>query len=889
MDFDDDFMAFGRGKSVDFKSILKHEVNSSDDSDDSLTERIDDRWWMEDSNGSHERAHRLGEMEKAVNRRNARPLTASAMLKSWTPDPINEENRIKTSQVKFSPIVVRDNKKFKTHRWWKPSRAKKFFKKYKTDLPLFSSRVRWAGTKLGEVIVATREEKLPCRARTVVSSDLLLALKEHFDAVIPQANRLVQDILSSIFPGVDPSGNVDEMCTNIKCSVCFDNGGAFVCNACKKRFCFKCFMTLKECLNCLRPIETEGDRIRLSLKSHVYPPGTQQQLSRFRLSNFLAFQTWFEFTDINLKSLRFELGFDPAKREFEKKMAEERRKNIAVLNRSTKRWQMSIVGIVFRRWRDALVKVKGAQQKMVKMMYRLKGISTRDVFKGWRTFYRRDQINPVKEKTLTMEERIIAIESQLKRVNKRIRQIEQRKSMTVGVITALNIDVNKANDTLNAPNRQPKTLQLLLKYLLQSMNTVIPFVRNQNFQCANELTRRGIGTHRISTFVPEEEDIHSMITKITKSWDSTAELEARTPHVDEDTAYPFHCRVSRLLLLWEHYLVKDKGYNKIEDYEQFLGGTRYIQMLKEVSKYHNFDPEYEIEKRLADSSLQSLSVDDRCQVIYDVVKVLQPKVVFLTHDDYLPDEVESPVSPKKKSISSANVARSPGKSKKKRKPKVLRKMTTIYMGEKVEMEDDTEQRHFAFLAQIFMTHKAFQSGSPAEGDDAWRNDTLDNLLEYYGNLAVAIKTIVARTPPKIQFSKCLKDLQKPIETIKKYKESLVEPVRDLSARYQACILERQTMYAFTDRLLYLVWSSIYLAVLGRNTSVEEDVDDGSFTALDKAQIADLFKRLPSRTTGSRGLTASEIADEMKEIHEFLRFHLRNSRQIFDHYSAAGMF
>ena len=43
------------------------------------------------------------------------------------------------------------------------------------------------------------------------------------------------------------------------------------------------------------------------------------------------------------------------------------------------------------------------------------------------------------------------------------------------------------------------------------------------------------------------------------------------------------------------------------------------------------------------------------------------------------------------------------------------------------------------------------------------------------------------------------------------------------------------------------------------------MDDGSFTALDKAQIADLFKRLPSKKTGSRGLTDSEIEDEMKEM------------------------
>ena len=148
-----------------------------------------------------------------MNGQNDRPLTASVMLRSWTPGPINAENRRKTSQVKFSPIVVRDNKKFKTHRWWKPSRSKKFFKKYKTDLPLFSSRVRWAGTKLGEVIVSTREEKLPCRARTVVSSDLLLALKEHLTLYCHKQNGN-PGILSSIFPGVDPSGNIDEICSN---------------------------------------------------------------------------------------------------------------------------------------------------------------------------------------------------------------------------------------------------------------------------------------------------------------------------------------------------------------------------------------------------------------------------------------------------------------------------------------------------------------------------------------------------------------------------------------------------------------------------------------------------------------------------------------------------
>ena len=65
----------------------------------------------------------------------------------------------------------------------------------------------------------------------------------------------------------------------------------------------------------------EGDN--RSLKSHAYPPGTQQLLSRFRLSNFLALQTWFEFNDICLKSLRFELGLIQPNGNLRKKCTEE--------------------------------------------------------------------------------------------------------------------------------------------------------------------------------------------------------------------------------------------------------------------------------------------------------------------------------------------------------------------------------------------------------------------------------------------------------------------------------------------------------------------------------------------------------------------------------------
>ena len=61
----------------------------------------------------------------------------------------------------------------------------------------------------------------------------------------------------------------------------------------------------------------------------------------------------------------------------------------------------------------------------------------------------------------------------------------------------------------------------------------MPFVKKQTYLLANELTRQGVGTYRISTFMPND-DVEELVSKVKNSWESTEELESRTPHIDED-------------------------------------------------------------------------------------------------------------------------------------------------------------------------------------------------------------------------------------------------------------------------------------------------------------------------------------------------------------------
>jgi hypothetical protein len=861
-----------------------------------------DDWWYDE--GGEEEQRQSPSRSKKVDTYDRRPLTASVMNAMLTPAPLAVEQRIKRDQVVFSPIVTRSRRGNKAARFWQPSKYNKFVKMYNKDKPLFSSRTRWAGTKLSEIIVATREDdsETPNRLRTIVAADLLNLLKIDIQPFIPNLDDdLNQDLLSCLFPGINPVGSSGG-CRSISCGVCSERAHSFLCPSCKKRFCDSCFRLLRLCDDCVVPIVETTCAIRASLHpfSHMYPPGSKQLLDEFKINHFMSFQTWFEYDNELLKSYRYELDFDPQKREMDKKMAEERRKNIAVLNRSTKRWQVSITGVIFRRWRDVLTKVKAAQQRMIKLFHKLKGASLREIFKAWKTSLRRGCIKPMHKKTLSMNERMEEVKNMLKHVGNRVEVLKQRKIMAMGSMTQIAIDVQKEEDYLQEKWRNPKILQFILHSMLGPYRKVLPGMRRQSSTCANELTRRGSGTYRISSFVQDR-----AILKKLSAWDSPEELESDTPHADEDIAYPFHTRVAKLLIAWELHCIAGGEVNAlahdsmsnnlpIGGYEDLLGGTRYLKLLNEISEYHHFPESFNAESTLNLGRTLTLDMEDRCKLIVETGAALSPPVTLLQIEELFPEddeeEHEGRKSPSKtlgKSLPSSSGRKSPAKSKKKKRPKIRRKMTTMYMGQKVELEDDTEQRHFAFLSQLFLLHKGFPAGSPLPGDDKWRGGALDDLIDYFINLSEATKLIFSRSKEKINFANNIGDLASAIRTVTQYEASLVEPFIDLCQRFKTCSYDRDQMYKYSERLLYLVWASIYLTVLGRRTTIEEDVDDGSFTALDQAQISDVFKKLPSIETGSRGLTSREQEDTMTRLHEFLVFHLRNSRQIFDHYSAAA--
>ena len=64
-----------------------------------------------------------------------------------------------------------------------------------------------------------------------------------------------------------------------------------------------------------------------------------------------------------------------------------------------------------------------------------------------------------------------------------------------------------------------------------------------------------------------------------------------------------------------------------------------------------------------------------------------------------------------------------------------------------------------------------------------------------------------------------------------------------SDQYIASLPDREKWACFRDRLTYLMWQSVCTTVLSRKVKIEEDIDDGSFTTIERQQLVNsVFKR-----------------------------------------------
>ena len=123
------------------------------------------------------------------------------------------------------------------------------------------------------------------------------------------------------------------------------------------------------------------------------------------------------------------------------------------------------------------------------------------------------------------------------------------------------------------------------------------------------------------------------------------------------------------------------------------------------------------------------------------------------------------------------------------------------------------------------------------------------------------------------------DLLAKAGAMKKHTSVIFDKVSLLNKNWADCLADRKAYKEFCPNATRLAWQSLCVTILSRKIREETDIDDGTYTFVDKVRLASEFKRLDIYSS----VLINEDIDAMKTL---LKGRIRDIKRIFDYYAAA---
>ena len=320
-----------------------------------------------------------------------------------------------------------------------PRLNRSWVQSFELESSLFASPAIWGTTKLTEVLQlcgGTQEHAAPARMKSIVAIEISRQLRDQFGTGSSSSNmHLFRTLASALFPGISPVESSKTLSTNAviytHCMVCKIQCNTFnVCHCCtrdtliKTCYCSECTELLKLCPSCFEPIEMGQHSTRLNLepktKQLELVAHTTKNLELFTINHWVQLRSWYDHEHLLIQ----EINETQARRQeivaFNQHNLEEKLKGIRVLEKSTKAWQISILGLVFRRWADCLKKLKASAARMTKFFQQLKGTNMKLVMREWSSVVQRLKLEPELSRSEQMDQRIKECTKEIAKRSERI-------------------------------------------------------------------------------------------------------------------------------------------------------------------------------------------------------------------------------------------------------------------------------------------------------------------------------------------------------------------------------------------------------------------------------------------------------------------------------------
>jgi hypothetical protein len=200
-----------------------------------------------------------------------------------------------------------------------------------------------------------------------------------------------------------------------------------------------------------------------------------------------------------------------------------------------------------------------------------------------------------------------------------------------------------------------------------------------------------------------------------------------------------------------------------------------------------------------------------------------------------------------------------------------------YMGKRVHVEDTSDVRQHAFLAELFCTryHQQFQRDAVAAGEQEASAAKVACVEEGWVPSLVSIDEVRTKTPMSYKHE----DLVTLAAEVRKHQTQAIPACNAIFGEWRLCLVDRRDFKQHVISLLRLVWQSMCTTLLSRKVRTEEDIDDGTFTTVSKVQVANIFKRLQ--------IPEDQWDASCDAIRDVLKMRIRDFKRIFAFYAASG--
>ena len=653
---------------------------------------------------------------------------------------------------------------------------------------------------------------------------------------------------------------------------------------------------------------------------------------RKRLEMFLGCPTWYDAVFFWEMRYKRELELQPYLERMRKLMAREKQIEEGVLNRTCTAWTKPMMVLMLHTWRQN-AHMDQSKELLGKYFLKMAEIKPSFIFAAWKKYTIEARLGRADTELSEVKMKIELKKAELGFIQKRV----QEKQRTVVKMQQFNLllkeKLDAAMKTLRMPARQPPTLRKLVNCISNTLKLFKAVHDPHIDDCAADVVLVGVHTMRFLplykwtsakdklTLLPnyecdKEDDFDPAIESAINKW-----APGMLPGAEEFTHafLPGNTRAGRRIQRWVAMLLKQRwtrtgtvldkavlgsvadggsvglvgaaGVNAAKDLflelSKFCPGWSEAEFTERAKRAREADVvaaaaggenEEEQEEHIKAFHEKNPCVRDcrsYLKTIRDLTKEksvlgLDSKYRFIVQSDF--SLLTEPESQRVLRVREGHLKQAQQRNT---DSGIVVNVFSQYMGRRVPIIEANVQKRFAFFIELFFTH--FEKHQVIPGATKWHQKTRKTELEeeawapfedLHGQLAFHGPTHFTH-----------EELLAKAAALKKFTAVIVDKITVLHKIWVDCLADRKAFREFCPNANRLAWQSLCTIILSRKVREEMDIDDGTYTAIDRLRLAQEFKRLDIYS----GAAITEDIDGMRTL---LKGRIRDLKRIFQFYAAA---